>query len=53
MTKKRIIITIAGGAILGGLSAAVGVFADNSSLVTLLTAASGLAGALVAYFGGE
>ena len=53
MTTKRIVITIVGGALLGGLAAAVGVFADNTQLVTILTAASGLAGALVAYFGGE
>jgi hypothetical protein len=53
MSKKRIWITIIGGCLTGGLAAAAGLFADNVGLLALLSAASGLVGAGVAYFGGE
>lgn len=53
MSKKRIIITIVGGALTGGLTAAAGIFAGDAGLVAILTACAGLVGALVAYFGGN
>lgn len=53
MSKKRIIITIVGGSLTGGLSAAAGIFHENVALMAVLASASGLVGALIAYFGGE
>jgi len=51
--SKRVILTIVGGAVTGGLTAAAGVFATEPGLVAIFAAATGLVGACTAYFGGE
>jgi len=53
MSKKRIWLTIIGGSLTGGLSAASGIFGHNPGLIAVFAAATGLVGALTAYFGGE
>jgi hypothetical protein len=53
MSKKRIIITIVGGAFTGGLAAASSCFPGNIAVTAIFASATGLVGALVAYFGGE
>lgn len=51
--KKRIWVTILGGALTGGLAAASGVFGSNPGLIAIFASATGLVGALTTYFGGE
>ena len=51
--NKRVLVTIIGGAVIGGLTAAAGVYSTDAATVAIFSSATGLVGALVAYFGGK
>ena len=53
MTKKQIAITIVGGALIGGLTTAAGIFAGNLAITAIFATSAALITALVSYLGGK